>query len=309
MTLSVPINRDQLAMELDRLHLTEPANVALAGFLAEGTGLGNAQTQIPWPDHFNPETALRAITFPSLGEVSTYSVDTREHHLIFDIPEPGQFAMLSIAADRAQLTYGLTPTDLSQIFGEALSAVEAAPPMPFGTELGLQSAVAFCAVVDRIRLLTAASLVERKGLQTLAAELDALVEVANEGAAEADHRWLSAILPKLFSDVRSITKSEMKEGVEALEGDGLVTLATHRDVLLIRPSAPLISVALNLMVPAPVILLGERAKEKSRLLVRGNSVWAFERSENRCFINSLDGLDALATIGSVLSAKRLSWTG
>jgi len=308
MTFFVPMNRAQLAAELDRIHLNELANEPLAAFLAAGKAkTGNKAKPVQWPENLDPETVLRAIAFQPLGQVSTYSVDTTEHHLIVDTPEAGQLAMLSIAADRATLTYGLTPTELAQIFGEALGSVEAAPPMPFEAEFSLQTATAYCAIVDWIRLMTAASLVERTGLQTLAADLDALVDMAKQGGKETDHRWLSAFLPKLFGETGGMTRTKMKESVEALEGDGLVAIAKNKKELLIRPSASLIPVALNLMLPAPIILLGGRGEPASKLLARGNSVWKFERSESRCFIASIDGLDALATIGSALSAKRLSW--
>jgi hypothetical protein len=303
MTLFVSLSRSQMKAELAAYGMPVPQGGDIASFLAADDAPPHGEaTPVQWPDELDAEATLRMLLSEPLCRVRTFSADAAETNLVFATDGEASLAVLSLAGGRAALAGDLSVTRLAATLGETLGVVQSAPPPPFSIALGRDGAMVLFALIDWIRLLAAASLVERTGLQSIAARPADLAEQLERGASAGDYRWLCALLPQAMGESANDPARAVPAGCEELARCGLLTIMANGDDVLYHPSAALASAALNLLIPLPALIVERDPADGICALVSGRSMWSLRREDHGVVFECVDGLTALAVIGGELAS-------
>lgn len=259
---------------------------------------------IKWPDGISPAAVLGGLTASPMAHIAALSVDTEETHLIFASGKDGIFTLFSMSGEAVTLVCGLTKADICATFAEILGLAETAPPSAFTVETDFNATVALFAIIDRLKLLLAASLVERSIVPSLDMRLEDLSEQVDDGQNKTDYRWFCAILPIILSKTIPKTKSALKSGCKTLEKQGLLAKISKGKNVLYRPNNRLVSLALELIIPMPNLIFFDDEGTKTQALFAGRSTWSMRYVNDKCCFESVDGLAAFGLISTCLDLNR-----
>lgn len=306
MTSLIITTKSELAAEFTAYHIGLPKNSFLSklGIIAKPE-LKADTVAMAWPDGITPAAILGGLATIPLAQITTFSVDTEEIHLIFQTAEDGVFTLFSTSNEAVTLVCGLKKTDIYATFAEILGLVETAPPTAFNLEMSLNATTAFFAILDRLKLLLAASLVERTGLPSLGMRLEDLSDQLKSGENIADYRWFCAILPKVFNMNIPRTLPILKSGCDELESMGVLSRVSEGQNLLYEPSAELVCTALELIFPAPSLVFSSADGTKNQALVAGRSTWSMRHDKEQLFFESIDGLAAFRLMVDTLDLDNM----
>ena len=204
------------------------------------------------------------------------------------------------------------PQDLAGLLNQAefiLDPAASGPPQLFEASFTPAGLTAFAATIDLLRMLLAASILERQGLPGVIMRTDDLESQVAAGIRHRDNRSLVALLNALMPDAFPAAQSEFADGLSELAAAGLIA-QLDKEKGEWSPRADMLGFALDLISPVPALsvapgLIGaaENGHDTPRLIaLRGNSLWHFEPvwndkgSLDTIRLRCLDGLTSLIEI-------------
>lgn len=304
MTSSIITTKQQLAAEISDYGIKLAPNSFISKIGISIKAAKSAKVEkiagIEWPDDIAPKQILGNLTKNPIANIISFSVDIVENYLIYPITNKNKFTLLATNDNDALLANDLDKSEVLSVFLEKLRLLETAPPMPFRVEMGINAIIAFSAIIDRIKLLLSASLINRKGLPSVAVLLDDLSEQILEGKNNNDYRWMCTILPYILEEELSNIKSTLKAGCEELEELGVLSSISNDEDVLFQPTDALVTIALELMFPVPAVIFSNEAFIKKLAIFSGRSTWSIQYNGDKIVFENVDGLTAFELINDCL---------
>ena len=291
----------------------QPETGALAGFLARRTREDDREPESATAKDFaNPAQLLADLASAPLAEITTIAADRTEVHQVFC--EDGLTArVLSLDGATCRIIEQASAQRIAAGFAEIIAPFAAAPPVQIELELSEEAAIALCAILDHLRMLFAASLLQRTALDTLAIGVEDLVEQVAQSEERPDYRWLVAILAvarnKAVGPVGRVREA-LESGCRELAGIGVIETAGEAQGGYFLPTVELIDLAVELMNPLPALVLAAGPDTggegyAARTLFRGSAIWLLETGGARNVLRSIDGLEAISLIAGHLKPRAM----
>jgi hypothetical protein len=201
-----------------------------------------------------------------------------------------------------RLRFPMGLPDLLVHLMDPLDPVGAAPPMVFDRKLSAAALTALAAAVDHLRILFAASLLERRGLEGIVLQPLDLHDQLVESVCASDNRSLALLIALLLPEARS---GDLDAGIAELRSAGLL-IDVNDPAGALTPHPELVDLAYNLMSPVPAVSLaphrtdGQAGGSPAQRLVaiRGTSLWHLQAEVNdgSFRLSCVDGLSSLKDV-------------
>ncbi|MCB2187567.1 MAG: zinc-ribbon domain-containing protein [Deltaproteobacteria bacterium] len=214
-----------------------------------------------------------------------------------------------------RLTYPADQVELLRQTTGLLSPVEAAPPPLFEGIFTGPALTALATVIDYLRTLYAASLLERRGLPGLLIRREDLAAQLSAAKENRDYRSLVALWQALAPSLISADPAGLAAGIADLSQVGLL-LPVEQGQGGWSPAGELVGMAQNLLVPLGSLWLAgggtDSAAPRQLIAVRGNSLWLGElrgeaaESTAGVRLRAVDGLVLLTEIQGFFAAAILA---
>ncbi len=304
MTEVVSMNRVDLVAEIKSLAIGIPDGALKALLFGGHDPSASASSDRPpvnWPNALDRSLLLRGLATTSVAQAKSFALDRSADHFVHQYKSDGSLLMLTVSGDSVRLLAPAMSSDVFAAFATLLQPTEAAPPLNVELEFSIDALTAFCAIVDRFRLLFAASLVQRQGLDAIWFGIPELEEQIKTGRETPDFRWLSALHPHLFPD-QSYKPGVLAKGCEQLVVKKLLTKNVENRTPFYSPSPLLLNIAFHFINPLPTVIFepmatGNRAGSKRTALINAHSLWLVECEQRKAFLCSIDGMSALGVLG------------
>ncbi len=231
----------------------------------------------------------------------------QDSHLFISDADGGLAKSLWISKTPGGEYYLAFPLDLSGTVRRVLEPLElatAAPSLLADWTLSINGFTGLAAAVDFVRVVFAASLIERSGVPGIGINRSDLVQQIHDGLNSNDQRALITLCHTLWPTAIPVDPQHLTDGLYELEMNGLIApFGEELDRWLASPA--LLELAMNLLSPVPGVRIrkkiapGEESQQEI-VLLRGATIWelspAFDRDPSTFQIRSVDGLTAIADI-------------
>lgn len=271
----------------------------------------NSITEIIWPDGIDRQETLQALAGTPIARTRTFSLDSVEEYVIHQTGQGNAFQVLSVADRIAQLFVPVEPTALLASLAEPLRPTEVPAPIDFQLDMSNSAVLAFAAIIDHIRTFYAASLIERRPVQTLAFDEADLRSQVDKGANNDDYRWICAVLPHISPDKNILDVNRLSDGCDELvEAELLTSTMTDQEEVYV-PAPTFLALAMHFLNALPVVafdLQGVRTRKdaKTTALFAAHFLWEAECGARKTSFRCVDGLTAMATIQRHLTVEKVA---
>lgn len=311
MSTVITMNTQQMSDALLTGGIKPSNSGVLSGLLVDTKPKGrNASNSFEWPDEVGGGIILSELNAKPLGHFVSFSVNTLDKHFIFSGHEEDHFALLTVSGENVVVAHGFVADQVKATCLEILRPMDCAAGADLGFKMTMNGMLALFAILDRIRLLLASSLVTQIGLPSLVFSIDDLSEQLTSGTNGKDYRWLCAIHAELSGSKTKISKTALKAGCNELESSGFLESQKKGKELLFIPDFLLISVALDLLIPLPAILLSDPVSSFGAALISGKSPWLMRQQDEFFIFENAPPAAMAQLVQNVLDVilERASWS-
>lgn len=302
-SISVSMSDAKLRSEFDRLNIKRESDHLL--FLDNVAFDSNDIDVFVWPENSYAEEILTSLTASPTLTFRTFDLYSVEEHMAFATSSRSIFLFSRVNGGNKFLL-NLNNGDIASIVLGLMNPIAAAPPMEFAVELTLDGTRVLFAIVDQIRLMVFASLIERAGISGMVLQEAEIERQLRNGTEQADYRWLSSLLPIVYDVQQREAKDTVTAGCSELIESGLVVRLNGQGGPLYEPTAVVLALAMDLVIPQPTIILPLHGSGKDHglsnlMLISGRSIWKLEQTRSgRCKFEAVDGLATLEIIANSL---------
>ncbi len=301
MTAQISMNLAQLAAELEAAATTLPKSRLLDMLSGGAAESALEKTPVDWPAGLEKGLILRALAKKPIAQATAFGLDKPEQHFLLPYKKNGLLLLLNSLDEDIRLHAPADPIDVFAAFAELLQPTEAAPSLNVDWEFGQEALVALFAIVDRLKLLQAASLLERRGFEAITFDLDSLLEQIRSGAETPDYRWLCAYLPGLFPGFKPLAITKVAAGCDQLAKSDLVLNIGARSKPVYMPSNILMTLAHEFFNPLPALLFHQAPTRdnpagKKAMLFSGRTIWHLSCGKRKSTLRCIEGISVLGIL-------------
>ena len=196
--------------------------------------------------------------------------------------------------------------------GAELGAFDAAPPSLVDLSFSTSGITALAAVLDFLRTLLFASMLERTPIVSLRIRGEDLEQQIFVGLEHNDNRWLVTLLNTAMPSLLPVSPEEFERGIDELVSIGLLT-RHEKAPGTYEPHPVLYTIAFSLINTVPAVsLTRENIKKHYReqlVALRGSSIWHLNTISNgtgsaeQFRFRSVDGLTSFQELLALLKGK------
>lgn len=186
---------------------------------------------------------------------------------------------------------------------DPLEPTQSAPPIAFDRAFTRAGLTVLAAAIDYIRMLYAATLLERRGIAVVLLTQDNLEQQVFQGISTADRRCLVTLLRGFLPEV-PVKPTEFTAGLTEMVSAGLL-LPNGENTFF--AGGELLEMAVNLLSPVPALMIGRNRSSSAgvwSIILRGNSLWqlrpASDAAAGTVRVQSIDGLTAMSEALSLM---------
>lgn len=257
---------------------------------------------ITWPEDVDAKNVCQGISSPPLLRFTSYTPSEKEHHFVYPSQDTDLFLMVSVLGETVTIVARIDGEQVARIACTMIDLDHLSEPSNINLELGVQAAASYISILDYLRALTMASMLQREEISSIAFSANDLVALSQPAADKADNRWLCTIANDYFDGDLPSSRDNLEQGCKELAVTGILQTLKNGDNELFRPAATMIAIATDLLLPLPALVLNSEAHGYKSLLVSGHSPWLLQREFNVARFTNLKSIEATRIITNVVGA-------